>query len=147
MQFDEVLQFAISMEIDAAKTYEQLCEHCDRESTKAVFQELIAMENDHAQRLRAIVESGEVCFPKQEDSPSFDESILARVKKPKGASTVIETLEFAIKAEKKAYDLYRYIGQFECSNKARSLFSALAEEELRHQYILEKEYADIKKEK
>lgn len=135
---EQILDYAIAREDDAAKLYAELSASVSRPGMREAFLEFAAEEGRHKARLIEI---------KRGDLPAVSEDkvaglgiaeTLAEVT-PSQHMTYAEALAFAIRSEKAARQLYTDLAELVPSNLA-AVFRSLATEEAKHQLKFETEY-------
>lgn len=140
--FDEVIDFAINREIEAADFYNKLQTLVKHESSIKLLKELEAMEIAHADALRKFnreeLES-EYVAPKIQNLKIADtmEDI-----NPQSEMNYQEILVLSIKAEQHANELYLKLAAETDDKNTKNLFLRLADEEAKHKLHLEKIYDD-----
>ncbi len=138
---DEILDYAIAREEDAARLYSSLAQKVERPGMKTAFLEFAKEEGRHRARLMKI-KQGEmpaVTIEKVQDlqitetlvAPEFSEKM-----------TYPEILAYAMKAEKAAFLLYTNLAEMTDDAALSEVFSSLAQEEAKHKLRFEIEYDD-----
>ncbi len=138
---DEVLDFAIQREEDAAKLYASLAAKVNRPGMKEAFLEFAAEEGRHKARLMK-VKAGEL--PAVSRERVQDLKITETLVQPELSSnmTYQEALLFAMKSEKVAYKLYMDLATMTAGSAFAEVFHSLALEEAKHKLRFEVEYDD-----
>jgi rubrerythrin len=136
---DEVLDFAIRKEEEAAELYAGLAEQVKRPGMRETFLEFANEERGHRARLVTIRQGGAkaVAAGKVEDlkiSEYLEDAA------PSANMTYPEALLFAMKAEKAAFRMYSELAAATTDLGIASVFRALAQEEARHKLRFELEY-------
>ncbi len=141
-KFEELLQFAIHEETNAARLYESIAEKINSRTTQKTLQDMAAMEWDHKRKIESFKETGSARFPQPKQVEDLHISDYMVSEKLNPDSDPQDVLVFAMKEEQKAYELYSRLASIADHEKTRALFEALAGEEKQHKYRLEKEYED-----
>lgn len=136
---DEVLDFAIGKEEEAAELYTSMAEQMDRPGMRGTLLELAAEEKRHKERLLK-VKAGEL--PAVSVDKVQDLKITEQLAAPKVSAkmTYQEALVFAMKAEKAAFKLYSDLAASADDPATADVFRSLAQEEAKHKLNLEIEY-------
>lgn len=136
---DEILDFAIEKEEDAAKFYTDLAGRVDKPYMKQVFTSFAKEEQGHKAKLTG-VKQGKFAMPskqKVQDLKIGDHLINVELKPNLDYQ---DALILAMKAEKAAYKLYNDLSEATDDENARNLFLSLAQEEAKHKLRFEIEY-------
>lgn len=140
-KFNEILNYAIEREHEAAEFYRYMQDIVKFESQKDLLKEYELMEESHARALKTISES------------SIDEVSVSHVqnlkisdyvvdKQPSPDMTYQDIIIIAMKREEAANRLYTQMAEKITDRKIKKLFEKLAEEELKHKLHFEKIYDD-----
>ncbi len=140
--FEEVIQFAINREIEAADFYNKLQSLVKHESSIKLLKELEDMELAHADALRKFDKDemhSEYVAPKIQNLKIADtmEDI-----NPQSEMNYQEILVLSIKAEQHANELYLKLADETEDQNTKTMFLRLADEEAKHKFHLEKIYDD-----
>jgi rubrerythrin len=140
--FEEVIEFAISREIEAADFYNKLQSLVKHESSIKLLKELENMELAHAEILKKFDKSeieGEYISPKIQNLKIADsmEDI-----SPQSEMNYQEILVLSIKAEQHANELYLKLADESENQLTKNVFLRLADEEAKHKLHLEQIYDD-----
>ncbi len=138
----DILDFAISKEQEAHDIYVDLADKVERPELRKTFEEFAQMELGHRTRLEKI-KAGEL--------PGFEDETVEDLKlsdflvdvKPQPDMGYQDAILFAMKAEKRAHDLYVALGGATTDQGLRHVFNGLAQEELKHKQFFENEYDDF----
>jgi len=138
-EFDDVIQFAIQREEEAAKAYGDMMERARDEAARKLLLDLQEDEKNHKRVLQGLtklkVESS--AFKDVRDLKISD----YLVEEPLGADMNFQDLLiFAAKKEKRAVELYKGLAEKAKSKEQKSLFEFLAKQEKSHKLRLELEY-------
>jgi len=141
--YNEVIQFAITKEKEAAALYAKLARQTKVPGAKLMFRELSDMEKGHQAKLERL------------DLAYFKSRKLAPVEDLKISDYLVDVslspdssyqdiLLFAAKRERAAFDLYSDLaGVYVSTPQIKKIFEVLAQEEATHKLKLEREYDDI----
>jgi rubrerythrin len=138
---DEVLDYAIEKEEEAAKFYADLAKRPLSEEVKKAFEGFAEAELKH-KRLLEEVKSGKA----QLKDESIHNPVITKIIKEaevKGDMTIEEALTIAIKREQVSYRLYIELAVEAMTYETLDIFVRLAQEEARHKLWIEKEYKKI----
>ena len=136
---DEILDYAISREEEAAALYTDLAELADRPGMREAFLEFAEEEEGHRRHLESI-KAGELpaLTVRQVQNLGIAEHLIER--EPATAMTYAEGLIVAIKAEQAAQELYVGLAEATDDPNLAAVFTALAGEEAKHKHRFELEY-------
>jgi rubrerythrin len=136
---DDILDFAIQREVEAAAMYRRLADEMARPGMQQVFLEFAAEEDRHKERLEK-VKAGEV--PAVSDDKVQDLKIADYALPPQVSSkmTYPEALRLAMQAEKSAFRLYTTLAERTTDGRMAAVFRSLAQEEAKHKLRFEIEY-------
>jgi rubrerythrin len=136
---DEILDFAIEKEEDAAQFYTDLAGRVDKPQMKKVFTSFAREEQGHKAKLMG-VKQGKFAMPskqKVQDLKIGDNLVDVQLKPNLDFQ---DALILAMKAEKASYKLYTDLSEATDDENARNLFLSLAQEEAKHKLRFEIEY-------
>jgi rubrerythrin len=141
---DEILNFAIQKEEEAAKFYSDLAGRMAPANMKEVFREFSKEEEGHKKKL-LLIKSGEKLFSARKEV--LDLKIgdnLAEIDTTTEVAdlTYQQALIIAMKAEKEAFKLYNELATKTEDVEIKNLLLALAQEEAKHKLRFEIEYDD-----
>jgi rubrerythrin len=139
---DEVLDFAIDKEQDAADLYTRLANDMKFNDMKAVFTGFAKEELGHKAKLEA-VKAGKrlVSSEKKIQDLKIGDSLI-NVDPDAGDMDYQKALILAMKAEKASFRLYSDLAGATDDEELKELFLALAQEEAKHKLRFEIEYDD-----
>jgi len=139
-RFYDFIQFAIELENDAAELYEKYSDIVTSPGTKAILKSMALMERGHEAKLKLLQETGESLLKNAEvvNDLHISDYLLEPILRED--SDIQSVFIFAMKAEQKAYELYSKLATLETDYDTQQLFIALASEEKKHKFDLEKEY-------
>ncbi len=140
-KFEEVIDFAIEREYEAANFYKELQSTVRQNSSKKMLEELEQMELNHAEILKNFTEEGVEEFepPKIKDLKLSDYMVKTI---PNSEMTYQEVLVTAMKREEASKKLYTALANEADNEKTKNLFLKLASEESKHKLQLETLYDD-----
>jgi len=136
---EEILDYAIAREEEAAGFYADLARKAADEPTRRILLEFAGEENGHKARLQA-VKAGQLGMPSQERVQDLGIAEYLREPEPHGEITYQKALIIAMKAEKAAFRLYSDLAEAAGDAGLRETFLAMAREEARHKLRFELEY-------
>jgi len=138
---DQVLDFAITKEEEAAALYASLAEKMSRPGMREAFLEFAREEEKHKERLLEIKASGFTGVSEQQvEDLKVAETVQDSEIDPN--MTYAEALRFAMKAEKAAFKMYSGLAALAPPSVA-GVFQMLAQEEAKHKVRFEIEYDDL----
>jgi rubrerythrin len=136
---EEILDFAIGNEEEAAKFYTDLAEKAELAPMRKVFEDFAREEQGHKAKLLGVKQSG-----KMEPAPKAVLDLKIGdylVDPPPGPEMdVQQALILAMKQEKAAFRLYTDLAAATDDENLRALLLALAQEEAKHKLRFEVEY-------
>ena len=138
---DQILDFAIEKEQDAADFYNDLAGRVSNESMKKIFQTFAKEEMGHEAKLES-VKSGKRMLSSEKkilDLQIGDHLVEIELKPDLSYQ---EALIIAMKAEKNAYKLYNDLASATDDADLQQLLLGLAQEEAKHKLRFEVEYDD-----
>jgi rubrerythrin len=138
---DEILDFAIEQETQAAQFYTDLATRMDRQWMSEIFKEFAQEEMGHKKKLVEI-KAGKRLVPAA--SKILDLKIgdyLVDVE-PTPDMDYQQALMLAMKKEKKAFKMYTDLAAAAGDANLSAIFSSLAQEEAKHKLRFEIEYDD-----
>ncbi len=139
---DEILDYAISKEEEAAALYTELAEKMDRPGMRDAFLEFAKEEEGHKRHLES-VKAGELpaLTVRQVQGLGIAEHLAET--EPSANMTYAESLALVIKAEQAACELYTGLAETTDDPNLSSVFTALAGEEAKHIRRFELEYDEV----
>ena len=139
---DEILDYAISREEEAAALYNDLADLASRPGMREVFLECAQEEDGHRRHLESI-KAGELpaLTVHQVQDLGIAEHLVER--EPTAAMTYAEGLVVAIKAEQAAQELYTGLAEAADDPNLAAVFASLAGEEAKHKHRFELEYEEV----
>jgi rubrerythrin len=142
---DEILEFAISKEVEAEQFYVSLCEEESLSGNRQLFQEFAKEERKHVNLLESLKTGGVVegienyTFKWIKDIKRSD--LVLDIAYQKGMH-YRDILMLAIKREEKALKLYNDLLSHADTETSRKVFKILCQEEAKHKLALESMYDD-----
>ncbi|NQU44048.1 ferritin family protein [bacterium] len=137
---DEILDFAIREEEQAAAFYRELAARMDRSAMKKVFEDFAKEEDGHKSKLLAVKQGGSVISSKERVLDLKIAEYLLKVDPFHSEMDYQQALVVAMKKEKAAYLLYHNLSQATSDEALRDIFLSLANEEAKHKLRFEIEY-------
>jgi rubrerythrin len=136
---DEILDYAIDQEQQAADFYANLAGRAEKAGMKDVLLEFSEEEKRHKERLLAVKTGERELTPEQEVLDLKISDYLVEVDATDDISYQ-DALIIAMKRERAAYELYSDMAEKIPAGKLREVFTGLAREEARHKLFFESEY-------
>ena len=143
---DAVLKAAIQREEEAMSLYQTAAAAAQNESIRQRMVEMAEQERRHKVKLQD-VQSGNVrwAIRRSKAEPVIDlrlsDHLVGGTLDPK--ADYQDVLLFAAHREKTAHEFYLTMAELIEDPLIKNLFSMLADEELRHKYVLEKTYEEV----
>jgi rubrerythrin len=135
---EDIIDFAIAAEIEAARAYRDLAERVEHRDVHALLLTIATEEDGHREALERVRQGDLSMFARDGDEIQLSASLAAPDLSPD--LTAAQFLLAAIDAERRAYQLYRELA-FEAGDPGlTTLLDALAREETRHWQRLERAY-------
>ena len=139
---DEILDFAIKEEQEAADFYMGLAGKMDKPWMKEVFEDFSAEERGHMQKLLS-VKTGQRLLPAAEKVMDLKIADYLVDVEPSGEMGYQEALILAMKKEKAAFKLYTDLAAATNDEDIKQSLLALAQDEARHKLRFEIEYDNL----
>ena len=140
-KFNDILNYAIDRENEAAEFYKYMQDIVKFENQKELLKEYELMEESHARALKTISEfSIEAISISQVENLKISDYVVE--KQPSPDMTYQDIIIIAMKREEAANRLYSQMANSISEPKIKKLFEKLAEEELKHKLHFEKIYDD-----
>ena len=136
---DEILDYAIDQEQQAADFYADLAGRAEKAGMKDVLLEFSAEEKRHKERLLAVKTGERELTPEQEVLDLKISDYLVEVDATDDISYQ-DALIIAMKRERAAYELYSDMAEKIPAGNLREVFVGLAREEAKHKLFFESEY-------
>lgn len=139
MSVDEILDFAIGEEENAAAFYTELAGRADHKYMREIFLQFAGEEKAHKAKLQG-VKAGKSFKPPEKEVLDLKITDYVADVSTDQVENFEDALVVAMKKEKAAYKLYSRLAEMVDPGDARELFLALAQEEARHKLRFEIEY-------
>ena len=136
---DEILDYAIDQEQQAADFYANLAGRAEKAGMKDILLEFAEEEKRHKERLLAVKSGEHELTPEQEVLDLKISDYLVEVDATDDISYQ-DALIVAMKRERAAYELYTDMAAKIPESKLREVFVGLAREEAKHKLFFESEY-------
>jgi rubrerythrin len=134
----DILDFAISREIEANKFYEQLSYKVEKPEIQNKLSYFAIDEFQHKIRLEAVRDGDEMLC--QEEVGSLNIADYVDDIEPRADMTYIEILALAMNREKTSFKLYSNLAAISKHQETKDVFLLLEQEEAKHKLHLEVEY-------
>jgi rubrerythrin len=139
---NEILDFAINSEQEAADFYTRLAKHMEKPWMAELFMDFSQQEMGHKAKLEA-VKIGEKLLPVEEKVQDLKIADYVVDVTEQEDMTYQEALVVAMKREKASFKLYITLANSTDDDDLKKMFQALAQEEARHKLHIETEYDDV----
>ena len=139
---DEILDFAIQNEQQAADFYEKLSAEATEQAMKETFAHFANEEKGHKFKLEKVKEDG-VYEAREQDILDLKISDYLVSVTSSGKMSYRDALVLAMKREKAAFRLYMKLADMAPSTDLKKLFKNLANEEAKHKLNFELEYDEV----
>jgi rubrerythrin len=136
---DEILDYAIDQEQQAADFYASLAGRAEKAGMKEILMDFAEEEKRHKEVLLAVKNGEHELTPEQEVLDLKISDYLVEVDATDDISYQ-DALIVAMKRERAAYELYSDMAEKVPESKLRELFTGLAREEAKHKLFFESEY-------
>jgi len=136
---DEILNYAIDQEQQAADFYANLAGRAEKAGMKDILLEFAEEEKRHKERLLAVKSGEHELTPEQEVLDLKISDYLVEVDATDDISYQ-DALIVAMKRERAAYELYSDMAAKIPESNLREVFVGLAREEAKHKLFFESEY-------
>ena len=133
----KAIDFALAKEIEAEAFYKEWAENASSTAVKALFAELAAAENGHAEMLRRIRPDEIIAAGSNVEGRAGLVDFLEEID-PDPSMGIQEAMILAMKREATSVALYERLADF--GGEAEALLRGLANEERKHRDRLEAEY-------
>ena len=138
---DEILDYAIDQEQQAADFYTSLAGRAEKAGMKEVLLEFAEEEKRHKERLLAVKTGEHELTPEQEVLDLKISDYLVEVDESDEISYQ-DALIIAMKRERAAYELYSDMAEKVPESQLKEVLAGLAMEEAKHKLFFESEYDD-----
>ncbi|HDL19562.1 MAG TPA: rubrerythrin [Bacteroidetes bacterium] len=136
---NQILDFAIEKEENAAQFYTDLAAGMDKPHIKRVFVDFALEEKSHKAKL-ALVKAGQLELSKPEAIMNLKLAEMVSDVDLGGDFDYQKALIAAMKNEKASYKLYTDLAEMTDDEKVKNIFLSLAQEEAKHKLRFEIEY-------
>ena len=136
---DEILDYAIDQEQQAADFYASLAGRAEKAGMKDILLEFSAEEKRHKERLLAVKSGDHELTPEQEVLDLKISDYLVEVDESPDISYQ-DALIVAMKKERAAFELYSDMAEKIPESNLKQVFVGLAKEEAKHKLFFESEY-------
>jgi len=142
-KIDKLLSDAMNAEIKAKEFYQEAASKAQSQAGKKLFGELANFEQNHYERIKKIVQSRKEGVKVERPGsvkkiPQVKPELEGEFEPNK--DEIVDIINLAIEAEKNAQTRYMKISDMFDDAEEKAIFSNLAEEERKHQRILEDEF-------
>jgi rubrerythrin len=143
---EAILKRAIQLEEEAMTLYGNAAQSVKDDAVRQRLEEMAAQERGHKSKLEDVL-SGNVrwAIRRSKAEPVTDlrlsDHLVGGSLDPN--ADYQDVLLFAARREKAAHDFYKAMGELIEDKLTQNLFEMLAQEELRHKYVLEKTYEEV----
>jgi rubrerythrin len=138
---DEILDYAIGQEEEAAAFYANLAQRAEKAGMKDILMDFSREEQSHKDRLVAVKQGERTLTPEQEVVDLKISDYLVEVEASEDISYQ-DALIVAMKREKAAFRLYSDMAEKVPEGTLREVFVGLAKEEAKHKLFFEAQYDD-----
>jgi len=138
---DEVLDYAIDQEQQAADFYASFAARAEKAGMKKLLLEFAEEEKSHKERLLAVKTGERKLTPKKEVLDLKVSDYLVEVD-ASGNISYQDALIVAMKKERAAFELYRDMAEKIPDTNLKQVFVGLAKEEAKHKLFFETEYEE-----
>ena len=139
---EEVLDFAIRQEQEAARFYGFMAEKTADVVARKFFQEMVGEERKHEAKLKA-VKSGKLSGFSGQGTPQMNLTEVLGEPVFREDITLQEGLVIAMRAEKEAYEMYEGLKALARDEELKKILEGLAAEELEHKARMESIYDQV----
>ena len=136
---DEILDFAIAKEQEAANFYSDLAKRMDKPAMKKVFEDFSHEELGHKAKLMA-VKSGKLLIKAKDKVLNLKIAEYVKAVPKEGDFDYQKALILAMNREKESFKLYNDLAHTTDDPGIRETFLSLAQEEAKHKLRIEIEY-------
>ena len=143
MSVDEILDYAIEREEDAARFYTDLAAKMEKPALQQVFRDFAKEEYIHKARLQEIKKYKTLEPSKEKILNLKIAEYVEEVKESDSDFNYQKALVLAMNREKRAYILYSNLANATDDEVVKNVFLALAQEEAKHKLFFEVEYDDV----
>jgi rubrerythrin len=139
---DDLLHEALNAELKAKEFYTRAASKAQSSKAKDFFTQMAEFEQNHYDRVKNIMDGRQtgtsIQPPSAVEIPMIKPEIQGEIEPNK--DEIIDVINKAVQAEKEAQERYRTIAQMMETEVDKMIFNDLAEEESKHQRILEDQF-------
>ena len=136
---DEILDFAIRKEEEAAQMYTDLAGKVDKAYMRKLFEDFAREEVGHREKLLQMKEGG-LLLPAEEKVMDLKIAEYLEDVEPSEVFDYAQALILAMKEEKAAFRMYTELAEAADDENVRAMLLGLAQEEAKHKLRFEIEY-------
>jgi rubrerythrin len=136
---DEILDFAIRKEEEAAEMYTDLAGKVDRAHMRRLFEDFAREELGHKEKLLQVKE-GKLLLLAEEKVMDLKIAEYLEDVEPSAVGDYAQALTLAMKEEKAAFRMYTELAEAADDENVRTMLLGLAQEEAKHKLRFEIEY-------
>lgn len=136
---DEILDYAIGQEQEAADFYAGMAQEAEKHGMKDIFMEFSREEESHRDKLLDVKQGEHELTAHEEVIDLKISDYLVEVEADKDISYQ-DALIVAMKRERAAFKLYSDLAEKVTEDELRQVFLGLAKEEAKHKLFFESEY-------
>lgn len=140
---NEILDFAIGKEEEAANMYTELAERFGDKGLKNIFLDFAREEQGHKSKVQAVKKGRVLLSAEQKILDLKIGDYLVDIGKTEKIVDYQQALVLAMKAEKNAYKLYSMLAEATDDRQLKETLLGLAQEEAKHKLRFEVEYDDV----
>ena len=143
---DKALDLALNMEKQSIQLYTSAQDKAQNLESKQFFKELVEQERKHEAKISEIKLNPDKIGEIGSLDPRIDDLKIVDWLEDVSLSAEAnyqQILIYAAKREKSTHDFYVWLANLYSEKNIGRVFAKLAGEELKHKYLLEKEYDDI----
>lgn len=143
MSVDEILDYAIEREEDAARFYTELAAKMEKPALQQVFRDFAKEEYIHKAKLKEIKKDKTLEPSKEQILNLKIAEYVEEVHESDSDFNYQKALVLAMNREKRAYKLYSGLAKATDDEVVKNVFLALAQEEAKHKLFFEVEYDEF----
>jgi len=136
---DEILDFAIRKEEEAAEMYTDLAGKVEKQYMRKLFEDFAREEVGHREKLLQMKE-GRLLLPAEEKVMNLKIAEYLEDVRPSAVGDYAHALTLAMKEEKAAFRMYTELAEATDDERVRATLLGLAQEEAKHKLRFEIEY-------
>lgn len=139
---DEILDFAMTKEEDAAAFYSDLADRMDKKYMKEIFEQFALEEKSHKAKLEKVKEGKLMLSTQQQVMNLKIAETIEDTRFDEGEFDYQQALIAAMQSEKASFKLYTELAEVADKPEIKEVFESLAVEEAKHKLRFEIEYDD-----